>query len=350
MFKVKFEKSKDLLKVVSTIDNIVRQNKMTNELKFIKLENDKNRLKLTARNTFMTFEYYVSDVIEISGEPLLYDSKTLLALLNVLDGEIDIEDKIIKNPRCKYKVPITTAENYPSDVIPDITNYIEFDTEEFKQAIDNVVAACDNKEGILSGVYLDVNKLVACDQKRIFMNNIEKTGEIDSLTISKDLINEVAKLPFGEKTKLAIFGQHIIFFDNNIKIACNIMTGKYPKYEAILPKQIEYEIEINKQDFEYALNLILPVIDEETGQCILVLENDRMQIQAKTDLNEADTSIKIKCNKEITEPKKMKFNIRFLIEMLKANGNNVLVTTYTDNIGVMFQSMGAKQYIMPIVN
>lgn len=46
MLNVKFKNSKKLLKVLGTIENILRKNKEDNKLKYIKLENINNKLCL----------------------------------------------------------------------------------------------------------------------------------------------------------------------------------------------------------------------------------------------------------------------------------------------------------------
>lgn len=349
MLKVKFENSKDLLRVLATVENILKANKQDNDLKYIKLENINNTLHLVARNHYMRLGYYVSNVLSIEGDSILCENKVLNALLNVMDGVIEISGDIIKNDKCTYTIPSITAENYPVDILPQVENRVEFDTLQFKTAVENVIAATDVTEGVLSGVYLDNNKFVGCDQKRIFMNGLQKDCEQQKLILSKELLNEVLRLPFEDKIYMSIFGQNTIIEDSNLCVACNLIAGKYPKYDAVLPKDIENQIIIKKSEFEYALNLVTPIVNQDTGECIIEFQNGQALICAKEGSRKAETSISITNKNEIKDPKKIKFNIKFLNDMLRANGEDIDVTTYSDNIGVMFRSGNSEQYIMPLI-
>ena len=102
MLKVKFRNSKKLLKVLGTVENILRRNKVENKLQYIKLENVNDKLCIIARNLYMRLRYYVEDVISIEGDSALYDYKTLISLLNVLDDEIEINNSEIRNKKCNY--------------------------------------------------------------------------------------------------------------------------------------------------------------------------------------------------------------------------------------------------------
>ena len=343
--QVKFKNSRELLKVFGTIENILKKNKEDNKLKYVKLETLNNQLCIVARNPYTKLKYIVKDTLEIKGEPVLYDSKILFSLLNVLEGEIEIKEQIISNNRCKYEIPNIDVSNYPDDIIPNIINKKELNFEEFKNAITQVLPATSKVDGILSGIYININKIVSCDQNRIFIKKINTQDSLDNIVISKDLINEILKLPFEDKIYMSIFGNNIIFEDNNLSIASNMLVGKYPKYEMMLPKNQKNEILLKNKDLEEAINLILPIINIETMSCNLIFENNNLIVSVKNGNKKAETSINIKSN--IKDKIQIKFNAQYLIDMLKANLEDITIKTYEDNIGFSFESKNSKQFIMP---
>lgn len=348
MLNVKFKNSKKLLKVLGTIDNILRKNKEENKLKYIKLEKINDKLCFSARNLYMRLSYIIENTLNIEGDSILYDSKMLISLLNVLDGEIHIKDNIIKNNKCEYDIPYINPDGYPEDIIPIIINKKELNTERFKEAIENVITATSKTEGILSGIYIDSNKLVSCDQNRIFIKYLEIQENLDNIILSKELVNEILKLPFEETIYMSLIGNNVIIEDSNLRIVSNFIVGKYPKYEMMLPKDIKYEIIFNKQDLENALNMLLPIIDTETMHCELEIEDSNINILVNNGNKKAKTNINIE-NTPI-EKFKVKFNARYLLDMLKANENEIKINTYNDNIGFSFTSDHSKQFIMPMIN
>lgn len=347
--KVKFKNSKELLKVFGTIENILKKNKEENKLKYVKLEKLNNKLCIQVRNPYMRLKYIVNDTLEIEGGPILYDCKTLYSLLNVLNGEIYINDNIISNDKCKYNIQNINIEGYPEDIIPNIINRKKISTEDFKESINSVITATSKLEGnILSGIYIDKNKLVSCDQNRIFIKNLQLNEELDNVVLSKEIVNEIIKLPFEEYIYMSIFGNSVIFEDSNIKIVSNFLNGKYPKYDMMLPKDVKQEINFNKKDFELAINLVLPILNMETNEINLKIKDSTIFVSTKNNNQMANTQFNIK--EHNIEETNIKFNIFYLMDMLKANSEEIKIKTYKNNIGYSFESKNSKQFIMPLIN
>ena len=350
MLNIKLKSTKNLLRVLGTVENILKANKTDNDLKYVKFEKMNSNLYLLAMNPFMKLCYKVDDVISVEGDCALYENKMLTSLFNVIDGEVVIGDGVIKSNKCEYNIPNIAIENYPDFIIPERPNRIEINSNEFIAAIENVIDATDKAEGVLSGVYINKNKLAACDSKRVFMSNLDINESIDNIIMPKDFVSEIIKLPFEDKIYISIFNNNIIAEDSNIYISSNLLAGNYPKYEAILPKEVNKEFNISKKDFENALTLVAPIIDDVTWACNLEFNDSKLKIYTKDGKRKAETSIGIKAVSVLSEPIKVKFNIQILLDMLKANSETIDIKTYSDNIGVMFSSGNAKQYIMPLVD
>lgn len=347
--KTKFKNSKELLKVFGTIENILKKNKEENKLRYVKLEAVGDKLCIIAKNPYMKLKYIVENTLEIEGDAALYNCKTLCSLLNVLNGEIYIDNNTISNDKCQYTIQKINIEGYPEEIIPNIINRKKINTENFKEAINNVIAATSKLEGnILSGIYIDKNKLVSCDQNRIFIKKLQLEEELENVILSKEIVNEIIKLPFEENIYMSLFGNTVIFEDSNITIASNLLSGKYPKYDMMLPKDIKQEIIFNKKDFEMAINLVSPILNIETNEIDLNIKDSTFLVSTRNNNQMANTKFDVKQSN--IEETNVKFNIFYLIDMLKANNEEIKIKTYKDNIGYSFESKDSKQFIMPLIN
>lgn len=350
MLNVNFEVNDDLLKVLRTAENILSYNKTETKLKCLKLTNENSKLKIIAINPFMRLEYIVNSTSSINGSAL-YDNKTLIALLRVAKGEVIINNGVIKCSGCSYKIPYMDDKDYPGDELFDITNYDSLDAEQFKQAIDNAFVATDKAtSSVLSGIYIDTNKAIGCDSKRIIMQNLGNIENIKNVVLSKEAIKEIPNLPFKDTIKASIFGGNIILKDENITLCSALLIEKYPKVEQLMPKETKNVINIKRDSLHNALVMVSPILDGLTKKCILEYTDSEMQITSVNGTDEAKIKINIEAEQPIDDPIKVKFNMQFLSEMAKISGENITMVTYLDNVGYMFYSGEVQQYIMPLIN
>ena len=202
-------------------------------------------------------------------------------------------------------------------------------------------------ESVLTGVYVNGNQLVACDSKRIHIKTLGT--ELDKVILSRDMVNELLRLPFQEKMYISIFGQNVIFEDDNLYIASNFIVGGYPKYEQLLPKDEKNKISFNKKDLENALNLIIPVADQYKNNCCLEIRQDNAKIYIENETKKAETLIPVSLSEELDEPIGVMFNINYLMDMLKVNLEDITMIQHEgQHLGYSFISGNAKQYIMPM--
>ena len=351
MLNVKFEVNDELLRVLRTAENILSYNKTETKLKCLNLTNYNGKLKIIARNPFMRLEYIVDNVREINGDSALYENKTLIPLLKVAKGDIIIKDGIIKCSGCSYKIPCMDCNDYPNDVLPDITSTDVLDAEQFKQAIDNVLIATDKTtSAVLSGIYIGDDKVIGCDSKRIAMQKVGNIEHIKDVVLAKEMTKEISNLPFKDVIKASVFGGNIIFKDENITLCSALMNEKYPKIEQLLPKEPNNVVLIKKDSLYNALVMVSPILDDETKKCILEYTDSEMQITSINGADEAKIKINIEAEQPIDNPVEVKFNMQFLSDMAKISGENITMESYKDNIGYMFNSGEVKQYIMPLIN
>lgn len=346
MLKVRFRNSKELSKVCSAIDRILNKSIDASQLKCVKLYKKGDKLNIFAMSKNMKINYIVEDTLNIEGDFILFEFKRFLPLLGVMEDIIDINNEVIKNDKCRYKIP-SAGTDYPEFEMPKIVYEGEMESEKLRDAINNVMPGTAIGDGVLSGVYINKNEIVSCDSSRMFTEEIKET-ELDVI-LPKELANEVLRLPFGDKILIGTCRGKIFFEDKNIMLMGGIIDKDYPDYQKALPTSKNYTICINSEDFRGALELLAPVINSSVPICVLNISKNKIILTAENNSSTAETEVKIKS--DVTEDITIKFSFNYLQDMLKVNSGEIVITTYGGHFGYMFESKLSKsrQYIMPVI-
>ena len=113
-------------------------------------------------------------------------------------------------------------------------------------------------------------------------------------------------------------------FDNSI-LVCRLIDGKYPNYEAVIPKENPNKLTLDRSSFLNSVRRVSIFSSKTTHQIRLKMAGTELNISAE-DLdfsNKADE--RLQCSYE-GDDMQIGFNSRFLLEMLNnLNSNDVLL-------------------------
>jgi DNA polymerase III subunit beta len=97
------------------------------------------------------------------------------------------------------------------------------------------------------------------------------------------------------------------------------LTGQFPNYEAVLPKEITKSISVPGEDLGAAISRVAQFADERSHAVRLRLEKDELKLSASsTDSGESEDSIEIAYS---GDPMTIGFNAQYLIDFIKAAGS-----------------------------
>ena len=97
------------------------------------------------------------------------------------------------------------------------------------------------------------------------------------------------------------------------------LTGQFPNYEAVLPKEITKSISVQGEELGAAISRVAQFADERSHAVRLRLEKDELKLSASsTDSGESEDSIEIAY---AGEPMTIGFNAQYLIDFIKATGS-----------------------------
>jgi DNA polymerase III subunit beta len=96
------------------------------------------------------------------------------------------------------------------------------------------------------------------------------------------------------------------------------LTGQFPNYEAVLPKDISKSVTVQGADLGAAISRVAQFADERSHAVRLKLEKGELKLSASsTEAGESEDSLEIAYN---GDPLTIGFNAQYLIEFIKASG------------------------------
>lgn len=300
--------------------------------------------------------YHTNNANIIDEGEATANGKKLLDIVKILkDDDVVLEtindDLFIKQKNSKYKLPMFNADEFPE--FPSVEGKPKFDinSTEFVRGIKKIAPSIDtnNPKFELNGALIDIKEdcinLVSTDTKRLALNKIEKTSDTPlKLIIPKKAIAEIQKLFFDE---IEIYYDDVMLIakSNNFLFFTKLINGKFPEYERIIPEEIKYAVELNREKMIDAIKKISIISNEIKitfkPESILFESLNDDNIEAKTEL-EFQTGL----SEEIF----LATHSRSLLDFLAQIENSQFTLCYNDSaVPFMLKNGEFLTIVMPIM-
>src|SRR6202000_67260 len=204
--------------------------------------------------------------------------------------------------------------------------------------IAKVIFAISNEEsrytlnGALLGLKAESMAMVATDGDRLA--HIEKTGEViegisgekKTLIPRKALAElngllanmEPAKDKAPQFVEFADDDQNLFFQCDGRVLTSRKLTGQFPNYEAVLPRDNNKFVIVRSEDLMASLQRVAQFADERSGAIKIRLEQNELKLSAQsTDSGESEDIIETPYN---YDPLVVGFNSSYLVDCLRATG------------------------------
>ena len=204
-----------------------------------------------------------------------------------------------------------------------------------KNMVSKTIFAISNEESryTLNGALLVLKAesmaMVATDGHRLA--HVEKLGEVlEGITgekktlIPRKALAELNSLlgSVDEKTTTMEFADDdsTLFFKVGGRVLTSRkLTGQFPNYEAVLPRDNNKFVIVRSEDLMSAIQRVAQFADERSGAIKIRLEQNELKLSSQsTDAGESEDTIETPYN---YDPLVVGFNSQYLIEFLKAIGN-----------------------------
>lgn len=319
-----------LLKQLQVLNGVINSNNTLPILDNFLFELDNNELTVTASD----LETTMSAVLEIDSEStgsIAVPARLLLETLKTFAEQpltFTVEDNStieISSNSGKYALAYANGSEFPKANSLEDASKNTVPADVLATAISKTIFAAGNDDlrPVMSGVFFqfsseglifvatDAHKLVKYSRTDI---KAAQTAEFimpkKPLTILKNIVaasDSDVTIEYNESN--AVFS-----FDNYI-LTCRLIDGKYPNYEAVIPKENPNKLLVNRNLFLNSVRRVSIFSSKTTHQIRLKLAGTELNISAE------DIDYSNKANERLTcdyqgDDLEIGFNSRFLSEML----------------------------------
>jgi len=293
-----------------------------------------NRLAITATDLELSIRTSCEAKVKKEGAGTI-PARKLLELVRLLpEGEIRF--KLLENhwvqvtsDRRNYKLVGMSKDNFPA--LPNFPNVLaKIPAQLLASLVAKTIFAISLEESryTLNGALLVLKPgsiaMVATDGHRLAL--VEADHKLEGLSgetrvlVPKKAMNEVQRLAAQTDEKGVIeFAQdesHLFFHINGRLLSSRKLTGQFPNYEAVLPRDATRSVAIERGEFQEALRRVSQLADQRSHAVKFTLAKEGLEISASSpEYGEAKEAIE----KEFKgEPIAIGFNAQYLLDFLAA--------------------------------
>jgi DNA polymerase-3 subunit beta len=179
--------------------------------------------------------------------------------------------------------------------------------------------------------------MVATDGHRLAMVEMDHKFEgLPSETrvlVPKKAMNEVQRLaaesPDDGQVQFAQDESHLFFQFGRRLLTCRKLTGQFPNYEAVLPREVNKTIVLERAELQDALRRVSQLADQRSHAVKFMLAKEGVEISASSpEYGEAKEAIE----KEFKgDPIAIGFNAQYLLDFLAAAADGPIAFELKDD-------------------
>lgn len=266
----------------------------------------------------------------------------------------------------KYKLSGHKGDEFPKTPTIESPSTIEFDPNVLFNAIDKTLFATGSDElrPVMSGIYLELSEdhstFVATDAHKLvrYRRTDVKADKNVSFILPKKPMNLLKNLlpEVDANIKIEYNDSNAFFAMGDVNLVCRLVEGKYPNYEAVIPKENPNKLTIDRNVFLSSIKRVSIFSNKTTHQVRLKIAGSELNVSAE-DLdfaNEANERLTCQYDGEDIE---IGFNSRFVIEILSnLDSDNICLEMSAPNrAGIIFPADGSDEHedvlmlVMPVM-
>lgn len=319
-----------LLKQLQVLGSVISSSNSLPILDNFLFQLNQNQLTVSATD----LETTMSSTLEIdstSEGSVAVPAKLLLEILKTFPEQpltFTVEENStieISSNSGKYALAYSPGEEFPNAVVLDDSSTTVVPAEVLATAISKTIFAAGNDDlrPVMSGVFFQFSTqgliFVATDAHKLvkYSRTDVKSSQVAEFIMPKKPLTILKGILSVLESDVAIEyndSNAKFSFDNYI-LVCRLIDGKYPNYEAVIPKENPNKLLINRTQFLNSVRRVAIFSNKTTHQIRLKIAGTELNISAE------DVDYSNKAEERLTcdyqgDDLQIGFNSRFLSEML----------------------------------
>ena len=292
-----------------------------------------NELKITTSDLDVTMTVsMVPDMVEGTGEVTIPARLLLEIMKNFPDVPITIN---VDNSTLaveliagegRYKLAGHKSDEFPQLPVMNDTSVWEIPADVLARGFEKTVFATgvDEIRPIMSGVYMEMTEnyltFVATDAHKLvrYRRMDVKSDVVASFIMPKKPINQLknilatmadepVRIEFNKTNASYVFGDYVLI--------CRLLEGRYPNYEAVIPKANPNQLTIDRQTFLSAIRRVAVFSSKATHQVRFRITGQEILLTAEDVDFYNEAKERLACS-YTGDDMEIGFNSRFFQEML----------------------------------
>jgi len=320
-----------LLKELQAIGGVLNTNNALPILDDFLFKLNKGELSVFASDLETTIRTNVTVDSKDSGE-ITIPAKLLIEMLKsfadqpltfiVDNAKFSIE---INSESGKYKIAGHDGEEFPKMVSVEAPTKLEMDSTMLIAAINKTIFAVANDDlrPVMSGVFCNFAPsevtFVATDAHKLVKYKRPLAGGTadNAVIIGKKPLNLLKNILLGKDTKVSVEYNktNASFSTANVQLTCRLIDGKYPNYDAVIPKDNPNQLTLDREAFLNSLKRVSILSNKTTHQVRLKIMGNALTLSSEDLDFSSEANERIACQ-YAGDDMEIGFNSRFLLDML----------------------------------
>ncbi|MBT8245633.1 MAG: DNA polymerase III subunit beta [Winogradskyella sp.] len=266
----------------------------------------------------------------------------------------------------KYALAYADGAEFPKAVALDNPSTTKIESDILATAISKTIFAAGNDDlrPVMSGVFFQFSQdnltFVATDAHKLVKYTREDVSAdtVAEFIMPKKPLNLLKGILAGSEEALTIEynDSNAKFTFNNTELVCRLIDGKYPNYEAVIPKENPNKLVIDRTQFLNSVRRVSIFSNKTTHQIRLKIAGAELNISAEDIDYSNKAEERLSCDYQ-GDDMQIGFNSRFLTEMINnLNADNVqLEMSLPNRAGILTPTDGlddgehVTMLVMPVM-
>lgn len=358
-----------LLKTLENVQGVVDKRNITPILSNVRISAEEGKLIINATDMDLDIVEMVNiDVIEqgTTTAPAFLLYETIKRLPS--DSEVTLsleEDKL--NLFCgKFKGTLSClpVEDFPIIQTNDLPNLLKVDKAEFKQLLEKTKFAIsmDETRYYLNGVYLhttnndrgeQVLRSVATDGHRLALADTVFNSDVkieEGIIIPKKAVDEITKIIDkieDKEIEISCSSSRICFKFASLILTSKLIDGNFPNYDRVIPKDNDKVLEVNRNDFVNAIDIVSMYSDDKLKFVKIDLNENKMILKAHKTAGDAEQEIEIL---HPISPMSICFNAKYIKDICSLiKTENIVIHLSSESAPALVKKSGGSEELFVIM-